>query len=119
MREVNLLKVQIFQGAHPEGKGHTSGLPWLQGHALKARELADGRGDGGLQVTDVQLDDLVPGPFAVVVHLDADLYLVRRSGLLWGDLPDAWVYTGTAIVVASGLYILRREMTIRARGRAA
>jgi hypothetical protein len=29
---------------------------------------------------------------------------------LWGDLPDAWILTGSAIVVASGLTILRREM---------
>lgn len=29
--------------------------------------------------------------------------------VVWGDLPDAWVITGAALVVASGLYILHRE----------
>lgn len=42
------------------------------------------------------------------------LYAVGLGYLFWGDLPDAWVIAGTAILVASGLYILRREM---ARGR--
>jgi drug/metabolite transporter (DMT)-like permease len=29
--------------------------------------------------------------------------------LIWGDLPDAWIITGGALVVGSGLYILHRE----------
>lgn len=29
--------------------------------------------------------------------------------LIWGDVPDGWSITGVTIVVASGLYILRRE----------
>jgi drug/metabolite transporter (DMT)-like permease len=29
--------------------------------------------------------------------------------LVFGDLPDTWMIAGTAILVASGLYILRRE----------
>ena len=28
---------------------------------------------------------------------------------LWGVLPDAMTWTGAAIIVASGLYLLRRE----------
>lgn len=28
---------------------------------------------------------------------------------LWGDIPDAWLLSGSALVVASGLYILHRE----------
>jgi len=42
------------------------------------------------------------------------VYAVAMGYLFWGDLPDAWVIAGTAILVASGLYILHREM---ARGR--
>ena len=38
------------------------------------------------------------------------LYAVAMGYLFWGDLPDAWVITGTMILVASGLYILRREL---------
>jgi drug/metabolite transporter (DMT)-like permease len=29
--------------------------------------------------------------------------------IVWGEFPDAWTLTGAAFVVASGLYILRRE----------
>ena len=29
--------------------------------------------------------------------------------LVWGDLPDQWTISGSAIVIASGLYILNRE----------
>jgi drug/metabolite transporter (DMT)-like permease len=29
--------------------------------------------------------------------------------LIWGDLPDRWVVTGAAVVIASGLYIYWRE----------
>lgn len=33
--------------------------------------------------------------------------------VVWGDLPDVWVITGAALVVASGLYILHREAVRR------
>lgn len=33
--------------------------------------------------------------------------------LIWGDLPDAWILTGAALVIGSGLYILHREATQR------
>jgi hypothetical protein len=36
--------------------------------------------------------------------------------LLWGDLPPTAVAVGATIVVASGLYILYREV-VRAEGR--
>ena len=29
--------------------------------------------------------------------------------LIWGDLPDAWIITGTILIIGSGLYILHRE----------
>lgn len=43
------------------------------------------------------------------------LYAVGMGYLFWSDLPDVWVIAGTVILVASGLYILRREMS-RQRG---
>ena len=33
--------------------------------------------------------------------------------LVWGDLPDLWTLTGAAIVIASGLYILKREALLK------
>jgi len=37
--------------------------------------------------------------------------------VLWGDVPDSAMLSGTALVVASGLYIFYRETTIRRRER--
>ena len=37
--------------------------------------------------------------------------------ILWGDVPDSAMLTGTALVVASGLYIFHRETTLRRRAR--
>lgn len=37
------------------------------------------------------------------------IFAVALGFLIWGDLPDVWTWVGTAIVIASGLYILRRE----------
>jgi hypothetical protein len=33
---------------------------------------------------------------------------------LFGDIPDAWVIGGSAVIIGSGLYILWRE-TVRGR----
>ena len=33
--------------------------------------------------------------------------------IVFGDLPTRWTITGAAIVIASGLYILHRERTVR------
>jgi drug/metabolite transporter (DMT)-like permease len=37
---------------------------------------------------------------------------------LFGDIPDAWVISGSAVIISSGLYILWRE-TVRGRAKAA
>lgn len=39
--------------------------------------------------------------------------------VVWGDIPDQWVAGGAVLVIGSGLYILRREVRLRARRRAA
>lgn len=35
--------------------------------------------------------------------------------VVWGDIPDIWMLAGTAVVVASGLYILHREYSVHRR----
>ena len=40
----------------------------------------------------------------------AILWAVALGYIFWGDLPDAWVIAGSAVVIASGLYILHREV---------
>jgi drug/metabolite transporter (DMT)-like permease len=44
------------------------------------------------------------------------LWGVLLGWLLWGDLPSTAVAIGATVVVASGLYILYREV-VRAEGR--
>ena len=35
---------------------------------------------------------------------------------VWGDLPDAWTWVGSSLVVGSGLYIWHREMALARSG---
>ena len=43
----------------------------------------------------------------------AIIWSVALGYMVWGDIPDSWTVTGTMIVVASGIYILRREYKLR------
>ena len=43
----------------------------------------------------------------------AILYTTLLGMLIWGDYPDRWTLAGIAIIVAAGLYIWRREATMR------
>jgi drug/metabolite transporter (DMT)-like permease len=55
-------------------------------------------------------------PVAVVAPFDYTA-LVFATGFgyaIWGQIPDRFVWTGAAIVIASGLYIIHRE-TVRRR----
>ena len=46
-----------------------------------------------------------------------EIVLVTATGfLVFGDVPNRYTLTGAAIVVASGLYILHRERTVRRTG---
>ncbi|WP_024869956.1 DMT family transporter [Pseudoxanthomonas suwonensis] len=42
------------------------------------------------------------------------VWVIGWDWLLWRTLPDAWTWAGAAIIVASGLYLLRRERVTRA-----
>jgi drug/metabolite transporter (DMT)-like permease len=57
-------------------------------------------------------------PIGLIAPFDY-LALVFATGfgyLIWGDVPDLFLVVGAAIVVASGLYILHREVLLgRAR----
>ena len=41
------------------------------------------------------------------------VWVTALGFVVFGDLPTRWTLTGAAIVVASGLYILHRERTVR------
>ncbi|HZS82832.1 MAG TPA: DMT family transporter [Stellaceae bacterium] len=57
------------------------------------------------------------GPAAVIAPFDyaSMIYAALLGYAVWGDVPDGPLLLGAAIVVASGLYILRREARQRAR----
>lgn len=40
------------------------------------------------------------------------VWAVLLGLLVWGDLPDAWTWIGSTLVVGSGLYIWHRELTL-------
>lgn len=40
------------------------------------------------------------------------VWAVLLGLLVWGDLPDAWTWIGSTLVVGSGLYIWRRELVL-------
>lgn len=53
----------------------------------------------------------VVGPFRYSVILIA----VASGYLIWNEVPDAWSWTGIAIVTAAGIYTLVREQNVRKR----
>ncbi|MGE0715287.1 MAG: DMT family transporter [Alphaproteobacteria bacterium] len=54
-------------------------------------------------------------PVAVIAPFDytAMLWGATIGFWVWGEVPDAWVWVGAAIVTASGLYIVYRETRLR------
>lgn len=55
-------------------------------------------------------------PIAVIAPFEYSsmIWAAAIGYVFWGEVPDQWVWFGTAIVVASGLFILYRE-TLRRR----
>jgi drug/metabolite transporter (DMT)-like permease len=53
-------------------------------------------------------------PVALVAPFDygALVFAVLFGYAVWGDVPDGYIVVGAAIVVASGLYILHREIAL-------
>jgi drug/metabolite transporter (DMT)-like permease len=51
------------------------------------------------------------GEVSLLAPLDyvALIWATLLGFLLWGDIPSPWVWLGAAVIVASGLYIVRRE----------
>lgn len=56
---------------------------------------------------------LAPYPYLQMV------WMMFAGYLVFGDLPDGWTLVGSAIIVASGLYIVHREHRLRLASRTA
>ena len=57
---------------------------------------------------------LAEAAVAAPFHYSAMIWAVILDLVVWVNWPDAWVLGGAVVVIASGLYILRRE-TLRQR----
>jgi drug/metabolite transporter (DMT)-like permease len=63
----------------------------------------------GLMIESFRLGEVgLVGPFKYT----SLVWAVLLGVLVWGDLPDAWTWIGSGLVVGSGLYIWRRELTL-------
>ena len=57
---------------------------------------------------------LILAPASVVVphQYTTIIWAVVFGYLVFGDVPDAWMLTGAAIIVGAGLFIFLRERTL-------
>jgi S-adenosylmethionine uptake transporter len=60
---------------------------------------------------------LAPSAIVAPFHYSQMIWAVFFGLFLFGDIPDAWVISGSAVIIGSGLYILWRE-TVRGRTKA-
>lgn len=72
---------------------------------------------GFAQIAMTQAFKLAPVALVGPFEYTALVFAIFFGYLLWGDVPDAFLLTGAAIVVGSSLYILHRETKL-GQGRA-
>ncbi len=66
----------------------------------------------GLMIESLRLGEVgLVGPFKYT----SLIWALLLGLVIWGDVPDTWTWGGAALVIASGLYIWRREMTLARR----
>lgn len=92
------------------GAGAAQSAPWLLPTGAEAAMMATAAllvvGCNMLIVLAFRLGDMtVVGPFRYSVILAA----LALGWLVWGDVPDALALLGSALIVGSGLYALKRE----------
>ena len=69
---------------------------------------------GAAQLFMTQAFRLAPAAVVAPFEYLAILFGIGFGYAFWAEVPDRWTLTGAAVVVASGLYILRREAIRRA-----
>ncbi|MFX4222306.1 MAG: EamA family transporter [Thalassobaculum sp.] len=64
----------------------------------------------GLMIESLKYGEVgLVGPFKYT----SLLWALLLGLLVWGDVPGPWTWAGAALVIASGLYIWRRETVVR------
>jgi S-adenosylmethionine uptake transporter len=61
----------------------------------------------------IQAFRLAPAPTVAPFEYSAVLWAVLLGLLIWGDVPSLSVIAGASVLVASGVYIMRRESVMR------
>ncbi len=64
---------------------------------------------GGAQYLTIEAFRYAEAAVVAPFEYSAVLWAILYGFLIWGDVPDRWIISGSAIVIASGLYILHRE----------
>jgi drug/metabolite transporter (DMT)-like permease len=74
---------------------------------------------GGIaQLLMTRAFQVAPASLIAPFEYSAMIWAVAFGWLIWRELPDATIWTGSAVVIASGLYILHREAVLARRRRA-
>lgn len=58
-----------------------------------------------------------PASLAAPFDYTAIIWAVLLGWLFWGEMPDLWVYVGTAIIIGSGLFIAIHERRVAVKAR--
>ncbi|MGC3872141.1 DMT family transporter [Halomonas sp. GXIMD04776] len=58
-----------------------------------------------------------PASIAAPFDYTAMVWAVLLGWLIWGELPDTWVYVGTAVIIASGLLVAFHEQRVAIKAR--
>lgn len=72
--------------------------------------IAIGLIGGTAQLFMTQAFRLAPASTVAPFEYTAIVFALLFGVLIWNEIPDAWMLIGTAVVIASGLYILHREL---------
>lgn len=73
---------------------------------------------GGIaQLLMTRAFQIAPASLIAPFEYSAMIWAIGFGWLIWDELPDAAIWTGSTIVIASGLYILHRETVVARRRR--
>ena len=105
-----------FLGMVAVGAGLLAWPEWVPLRAADAWLLAGVAVSGTLgQVALTHAFRLGEASLIAPLEYTALVWVVLLDVVLWGVLPDGMTWLGAAIIVVSGLYLMRRERVVRGR----